>query len=75
MMGVYRPVIRYVGFEFLGTVVVSVLGSAGLITLSAFILKISMLPRSILIIDSFITLILAVGARIYVRWLLFILYQ
>lgn len=68
LVGVYRPVLRYVGLEFLGMALVATIGSTGILTLIDQLLVISSLPRSILILDSLITLLMVVGVRIIIRW-------
>ncbi|MBU3915613.1 polysaccharide biosynthesis protein [bacterium] len=71
VVGVYRPVLRYTGLEFLGTAFVASIGSTGLVALSGFLLIISPLPRSILVLDSLLTLILMVSVRLVIRWMIY----
>ena len=71
LSGVYRPVLRYAGLEFLGTAFIAVIGSTGLLTLSGLMLQFNPFPRSILIVDALLTLLLLVGARLFVRWLVY----
>jgi FlaA1/EpsC-like NDP-sugar epimerase len=69
--GVYRPVLRYTGLEFLGTAFIASIGSTGLLALSGFLLVITPLPRSVIILDSIITLILMVSTRLTIRWMVY----
>jgi len=69
--GVYRPVLRYTGLEFLGTAFIASIGSTGLLALSGFLLVITPLPRSVIILDSIVTLILMVSARLTIRWMVY----
>ena len=71
LVGMYRPVLRYVGTEFLNTAIKGVVGSTGLIALSAFIFNLPQFPRSVLIIDAFLTLFGVITTRILIRWFLF----
>ena len=71
LVGMYRPVLRYVGPEFLHTAIKAVLGSTGLVALSAFIFDLPQFPRSVLVIDAFLTLFGVTANRIFVRWFLF----
>jgi FlaA1/EpsC-like NDP-sugar epimerase len=66
--GIYRPVLRYAGLEFLSNVFIGVVGSTGLLALSGLMLVIEPLPRSILVLDATLTLILVVSVRLIVRW-------
>jgi FlaA1/EpsC-like NDP-sugar epimerase len=71
LVGVYRPVLRYVGLEFLGTIFIAVIGGTALVVLSGLMLQFLPLPRSILIIDAIVTLISMVSLRVFVRWLIY----
>jgi FlaA1/EpsC-like NDP-sugar epimerase len=71
LVGVYRPVLRYAGLEFLGTVFVASIGSSGLLFLTRMLFEMTPLPRSILIMDSILTLILLVSVRIIIRYMLY----
>jgi FlaA1/EpsC-like NDP-sugar epimerase len=70
LIGLYKPVIRYAGLEFLSTAFKGVAGSSGLFIATTFIFSLSALPRSVFIIDSFLTLVLVIFSRILVRWLI-----
>ena len=71
VVGIYRPVLRYTGLEFLGTAFVASVGSVGLSALFGVLLVMTPLPRSILILDALLTLILVVGARLVIRWMVY----
>jgi FlaA1/EpsC-like NDP-sugar epimerase len=71
LAGIYRPVLRYMGTEFLMTSVIAVGGSTGLLALTGFFLRIDLFPRSIFILDAGLTLMMMIGARIGVRWLVY----
>ncbi|MBT4525777.1 MAG: polysaccharide biosynthesis protein [Deltaproteobacteria bacterium] len=70
LVGLYKPVIRYAGLEFLSTAFKGVAGSSGIFIAVIFIFSLPSLPRSIFIIDAFLTLVLIVFSRIMVRWLI-----
>lgn len=66
--GMYRPVLRYAGLEFLFTAAKAVLFSSGAFVLLAYLLQFLQLPRSVLINDALLTLSLVVGARLSIHW-------
>ncbi|MGK7877125.1 MAG: polysaccharide biosynthesis protein [Xenococcaceae cyanobacterium] len=66
--GIYRPILRYTGLEFLSTATQAILYSSGALVLLAYLLREDkLLPRSILIIDALLTLVLVVGMRLLIR--------
>lgn len=67
LKGIYRPIIRYAGLEFLSTATQAVLYSSGTLVFLAYLQGDNALPRSILIIDAFLTLVLVIGARLLIR--------
>ena len=69
--GVYKPVLRYTGLEFLGTAMIASIGGTGIFALIGVLLVINPLPRSILIMDAFITLIFIVAIRLAIRWFVY----
>lgn len=69
--GIYRPVLRYTGLEFLGTAFIASTGGTGIFALTGVLLVIKSLPRSILVMDAFITLILIVAVRLVIRWIVY----
>lgn len=70
-VGTYRPVIRYVGFEFLSTAGLAVICSSGVIAITGLLFFLQPLPRSVLILDALITLILLVSVRVLIRWIVY----
>jgi FlaA1/EpsC-like NDP-sugar epimerase len=67
--GLYRPVLRYAGLEFLFTSAKAVLYSSGAFVLLAYLLEFLQLPRSVLINDALLTLCLVIGVRLSICWL------
>jgi len=68
-MGIYRSVLRYTGLEFLLTALKAVLLSSGTLVVLACLLQSFQLPRSVLINDAFLTLLLVVNVRLLMRWI------
>lgn len=66
--GLYRPVLRYAGLEFLFTSAKAVLYSSGAFVLLAYLLEFLQLPRSVLINDALLTLCLVIGIRLCICW-------
>ena len=71
IVGVYRPVLRYTGLEFLGTALVASIGGTALVALTSLLLTIPHFPRSVLIMDSILTLVLMVSNRLVIRWIIY----
>lgn len=70
-IGLYRPVLRFAGLEFLYTALKAVIGS-GLLTVSiASLLRFQIPPRSFWFTDALTTFLLLIGVRLFVRWLLY----
>ncbi len=67
-MGLYRPILRYTGSEFILTTSKAVLLGSGALVFIAYWLESWPLPRSVLIIDGLISLVLVVGVRLSLRW-------
>lgn len=70
-IGVYRPVLKYMGSEFLSTVIIAIVCSSGLLALSGILLVIPRFPRSVYILDAIFTLLFVVGIRIAIRWTIY----
>ncbi len=68
-LGMYRPVLRYTGEEFLRTTFQSVVASSILIGLFAMLFQITPFSRSIWFIDALLTGILIISSRFVIRWL------
>ncbi len=67
LRGIYRPVVRYTGLEFLSSVLQAVLYSSGVLISLAYFQRDAFLPRSVLIIDALLTLVLVIGVRLLIR--------
>ncbi|MCA2723350.1 MAG: polysaccharide biosynthesis protein [Microcystis sp. M048S1] len=67
LRGIYRPVVRYTGLEFLASVLQAVLYSSGVLISLAYFQGDAFLPRSVLIIDALLTLVLVIGVRLLIR--------
>ncbi|MFM7906388.1 MAG: polysaccharide biosynthesis protein, partial [Microcystis sp.] len=67
LRGIYRPVVRYTGLEFLSSVLQAVLYSSGVLISFAYFQRDAFLPRSVLIIDALLTLVLVIGVRLLIR--------
>jgi FlaA1/EpsC-like NDP-sugar epimerase len=66
-MGVYRPVLRYTGAEFMAIAAKPVLVSFGISIALAYFLKFLLLPRSVLVNTAFLSLLFVSVARFWVR--------
>lgn len=67
LKGIYSPVVRYTGLEFLSSVMQAVLYSSGVLISLAYFQGDTFLPRSVLIIDALLTLVLVIGVRLLIR--------
>ncbi|WP_419547085.1 polysaccharide biosynthesis protein [Microcystis sp.] len=67
LKGIYSPVVRYTGLEFLSSVLQAVLYSSGVLISLAYFQRDAFLPRSVLIIDALLTLVLIIGVRLLIR--------
>jgi len=67
LKGIYSPVVRYTGLEFLSSVLQAVLYSSGVLISFAYFQGDTFLPRSVLIIDALLTLVLVIGVRLLIR--------
>lgn len=70
-LGIYRPVLRYTGLEFLFSAARAVLFSSGVFVVLAYLLEFLQLPRSVLLNDAILTLLLVVGMRVSMRWIVY----
>lgn len=67
---IYSPIIRYTDVEFLGNILQAVFFSSITSIVLAYFQGLWPIPRSILIIDAFLTLFLVIGVRLLIRsWL------
>jgi FlaA1/EpsC-like NDP-sugar epimerase len=69
LLGIYRPVLRYTGGEFLSTAFKAVLLSSSALVVLAYLLESFQLPRSVLINDALLTLLFVVSIRLSMRYL------
>ncbi len=69
LKGMYDPILRYTGIEFLSTATQSILISSGLLIVLGYLQGSWPLPRAIVGIDALLTLVLIVTARILIRQL------
>jgi len=65
--GIYSPIIRYTDVEFLGNILQAVFFSSITSIVLAYLQGLWPIPRSILIIDAFLTLFLVIGVRLLIR--------
>lgn len=69
--GIYRPILRYVGVEIFYQVGYAIALSYGIVLFLGFLLQIRQLPRSVLLVDALLSLLLIVGAHLFLRWCLY----
>lgn len=67
IQGIYRPVLRYAGIEFLYPATLSVFYSSGALIILAYFEGSWALPRTVLIIDSLLTLLFIISSRLLIR--------
>ncbi|HEY9875875.1 MAG TPA: polysaccharide biosynthesis protein, partial [Candidatus Obscuribacterales bacterium] len=77
-MGMYRPILRYTGFEFILTALKAVLISSGTLAVLTYLLQYLpvpadleasfLLPGTVLINDAFLTLLFIAGIRLAMRY-------
>lgn len=67
LKGMYNPILRYTGIEFLSTATQSILLSSTLLIVLGFIQGSWPLPRTIVGIDALLTLVLIVTVRVLIR--------
>ncbi len=65
--GIYRRVLRYTGVEFILMAIKAVLLSSSALVVLAYFSQSQQLPRSVLLNDALLTLLLVVGARLWMR--------
>lgn len=66
--GIYRPIVRYTDIEFLATAIQAVIYSSSTQVILAYLWGEWPLPRSVLIIDALLTLILVIYLRLVITW-------
>lgn len=72
-LGMYRPVLRYTGLEFLLTAAKAVLLSSGTLVIIAYLFEFLQLPRSVLLNDALLSLLLVAGVRLFLGRLVYTL--
>jgi FlaA1/EpsC-like NDP-sugar epimerase len=68
--GLYHEMIRYVGFSSLWRIVQAISLYSVLLGLTAFMGAIAGIPRSVIVINWLLVIIIIVSSRFYARWLL-----
>jgi len=68
--GLYRAIIRYLGMKAAWSIVKAVMLYASLWGLVAFLSGVQGVPRSVVLINAMVTLIVIGGSRMFARWLL-----
>lgn len=68
--GLYREIIRYIGFKALWSIIQSVTLYALLWSLVAFMASVGVIPRSVILINWLLGIVIIGGSRMAVRWLL-----
>ena len=75
LLGLYRPILRYTGIEFLAPATKAVFCSSTTLVLIAYLFASKQLPRAVLVIDAILTLLLIVGARLTLRSMIRCIYS
>lgn len=75
LCGMYRSILRYSGLDLLYRSIKGVALSSGLIIVISYLFELQQFPRSILLIDMILTLLLSIGFRIALRWIVYDLSQ
>ena len=70
-LGMYRPILRYVGLELFYKVVYAIALSYGIIVFIAFFTETEQLPRSVLLNDALLSILFMVAVRLSIRWCLY----
>lgn len=70
-LGMYRPILRYLGLELLYKGVRAIALSYAIIIVIGFFAQLEQLPRTVFIIDALLSLVLMVGVRLTIRWSLY----
>ncbi|QDZ38549.1 polysaccharide biosynthesis protein [Euhalothece natronophila Z-M001] len=70
-LGMYRPILRYLGLDLLYKGVRAIALSYAIIIVIGFFAQLEQLPRTVFIIDALLSLVLMVGVRLTIRWCLY----
>jgi FlaA1/EpsC-like NDP-sugar epimerase len=68
LLGIYRPILRYTGLEFLSAIARATFLSSGIWIFFSFQLGIWPVSKTTLVIDALLTLVLVVAARLLIRY-------
>lgn len=68
LLGIYRPILRYTGLEFLSAIAKATALSSGIWILCSFQLGVWPVSKTALLIDALLTLVLVVAARLLIRY-------
>jgi FlaA1/EpsC-like NDP-sugar epimerase len=68
LLGIYRPILRYTGLEFLSAIARATVLSSGIWIFFSFQLGIWPVSKTTLVIDALLTLVLVVAARLIIRY-------
>jgi FlaA1/EpsC-like NDP-sugar epimerase len=68
LLGIYKPILRYTGLEFLAAIAKATAISSGIWILFSFQLGVWPVSKTTLVIDGLLTLILVVAARLLIRY-------
>jgi FlaA1/EpsC-like NDP-sugar epimerase len=75
LTGIYRPILRYTGLEFLSAITKATLISSGLWLLLSLRIDMWWMPKSVIIINALLTLVLVVAARLLIRYFINSIYR
>ena len=70
-LGMYRSILRYVGLELFCKVTYAIALSYGIIVFLGFLTQTEQLPRSVLVNDALLSMVLMVTVRLSIRWCLY----
>jgi FlaA1/EpsC-like NDP-sugar epimerase len=68
LLGIYRPILRYTGLEFLSAIAKATALSSGIWIVCSFQLGVWPVSKTALLIDALLTLILVVAVRLLIRY-------
>jgi len=68
--GLYRAIIRYIGMKAMWSVVKAVLVYSALLGLVIFLSGVEGIPRSVVLINAMVAMLVVAGSRMFARWIL-----
>jgi len=71
LWGLYRPILRHVGLELFYKVTQAIALSYAIILFIHFLFQLESFPRSIVIMDALLSIMLMMGGRLLIRWCLY----